>query len=247
MNVNLRFLYEHYSIAYISQIVNDYMNQVIAEALAQADIIYWGKYVGSLGIEFPCWTDPRRVLRSPESLRVISREVARLIKNWNIDVIAGAATAGIPFATVVAQDAQLPFIYVSKEAKTYGNKSAIQGIINKGERVILIDDASGNGSTKRPFCEQLLNEGACLQHVLVLVGFGQQIIPWYAENSIEFHELVHFHELMDYLKDTGRLSVRLHSFVKDMYKVDEFKKIWDGAKWQEFLEVVKEEGIDYHL
>ena len=221
------------------------MNTIIAEALAASDIIYWGKYVGSLGIPFPCWTDSRRVMANPKSMVAIGRELTRLVQEWSVDLVAGAATAGIPFATAVSLQAQLPMIYVAKEVKTYGNKSAIQGLFKRGQNVVLIDDASGNGSTKQAYCEQLLAEGLVLKHVVVLIGFGQTIIPWYREHGVEFHELVQFYELMDYLKETGRLSSQLHGFVRNMYQLEDFKRTWNEAYWQKFLAQVKKEGIDY--
>ncbi len=177
----------------------------------------------------------------------IGSELARLARSWGTELMAGAATAGIPFATAAALHAKLPMVYVTREAKSYGNRSAIQGDYRSGVKTLLIDDASGNGSTKQPYCEQLLAAGLKLRQVVVLVGFGQQIIPWYHEHGIEFIELVQFYEFMDYLKAVGKLSAELHGYVRNMYQLEEFKMTWDEQKWASFLQVVERAGIPYQL
>ena len=93
------------------------------------------------GIKSPIYTDNRVALAYPEVRKqIIDGFVDLASKIQGIDVVAGVATAGIPHAALLAERLSLPMAYVRASAKTHGRGNRIEGKIEQGQRVLLIED-----------------------------------------------------------------------------------------------------------
>ena len=77
-----------------------------------------------------------------------------------IDVVAGGETAGIPFSAWIADRLDLPMLYVRKKAKGFGRNAQIEGHLQPGQRVLLVEDLTTDGRSKVNFCKALREAGA---------------------------------------------------------------------------------------
>lgn len=103
----------------------------------------------SSGLRSPIYCDNRLTISYPEVRELIADGLAQLIqeKYGDVDVIAGAATAGIPHAAWVAQKLNKPMIYVRSSAKKHGKGSMVEGVLKEGQTVVVIDDLFSTGGS----------------------------------------------------------------------------------------------------
>ena len=94
------------------------------------------------GWKSPIYCDNRLSLSYPDVRSKIKTALGLAISNSfdGVDVIAGVATAGIPQGALVAEELGLPFVYVRSKSKGHGLQNMIEGKIEKGQRVLLVED-----------------------------------------------------------------------------------------------------------
>jgi orotate phosphoribosyltransferase len=94
-------------------------------------------------------------------------------------VIAGVATGAIAMGALVAEEMQKPFIYVRPSAKAHGRKNQVEGRLEKGQRVIVIEDLVSTGGSSLKALETLLDSGAEVIGMAAIFTYGFQV----AENN----------------------------------------------------------------
>ena len=101
------------------------------------------------GLKSPIYTDNRLTISYPEVRQAIFNGMVEQIKLHfsEADVIAGTATAGIPHAAWVAQNMELPMIYVRTKPKDHGQGKQIEGVLKEGQKVVVIDDLISTGGS----------------------------------------------------------------------------------------------------
>ena len=136
-------------------------------------------FIFTSGWASPVYNDSRWLISFPDlrkklmdyAVEVIDREIGRA----NIDAVAGGETAGIPFAAFVAERMHLPMQYVRKKPKGFGRGAQIEGKLDPGQRVLLVEDLATDGRSKVNFVKAIRNaEGKC-DHCFVI--FWYDIYP----------------------------------------------------------------------
>lgn len=114
------------------------------------------------GIKSPIYCDNRKTLSFPNVRNFIKQSFAEIIAGEfkNVEVIAGVATAGIPHGALVADALNLPFVYVRDKAKGHGLENQIEGKLEKGQRVVVIEDLISTGGSSLKAVESLRSAGA---------------------------------------------------------------------------------------
>ena len=162
------------------------------------------------GIKSPIYCDNRLVLSFPEKRSVVVDGFVELIKKEYADaeVIVRTATAGIPWGAMVADKLDKPFGYVRSSNKSHGKGNKIEGKIEKGAKVVVVEDLISTGGSVKDVIESLREAGA---QVLGVVAIFTYLLPASTElfNSIqcEFKTLSNYDVLIDvaleneYIKD----------------------------------------------
>lgn len=106
-------------------------------------------YTWASGIRSPIYCDNRITISEPAVRKQIAAGLAALIKEKypDVEVIAGTATAGIPHAAFVAQLLDLPMVYIRSKAKEHGKTKQIEGRIQEGQKLVLVEDLISTGSS----------------------------------------------------------------------------------------------------
>lgn len=101
------------------------------------------------GLRSPIYCDNRKALSYPQIRTYIRQELVKAITETfgDIDVIAGVATAGIPQGVLVAQEMGLPFVYIRSSKKEHGMTNQIEGVINEGQSVVVLEDLVSTGKS----------------------------------------------------------------------------------------------------
>ncbi|UNL83935.1 orotate phosphoribosyltransferase [Priestia koreensis] len=113
------------------------------------------------GIKSPIYCDNRLTLSYPHVRKEIAKGLQHLIKTYfnNVEVIAGTATAGIPHAAWISEGLELPMCYVRSKAKGHGRGNQIEGKVEKGQRVVVVEDLISTGGSVMTAVNALKEQG----------------------------------------------------------------------------------------
>lgn len=114
------------------------------------------------GIQSPIYCDNRITISYPKVRKQIAQGLADKIKEqWpDVEVIAGAATGGVPHAAWVADILDLPMVYIRAKAKDHGKGNQIEGRIHEGQKMVIIEDLISTGGSVLGTAEAAKREGA---------------------------------------------------------------------------------------
>ncbi|MBL4811860.1 MAG: orotate phosphoribosyltransferase [Rhodobacteraceae bacterium] len=133
-------------------------------------------YTLASGKRAPTYVDCRRLISFPRIRSILMDFLAiSIMREAGVeafDNISGGETAGIPFAALVAERLALPMTYVRKKPKGYGKNARIEGIMNAGERVLLVEDLTTDGGSKLSFINAIRETGATCNYTAVIFYYG---------------------------------------------------------------------------
>lgn len=124
----------------------------------------------------PVYCDCRRIISFPEERKkLINFSKQKILSDkylHDITNISGGETAGIPFATLLASNLNLPMTYIRKKKKDFGIKEQIEGLMTKSDKVILVEDLITDGGSKLDFLKAIGNKGAKIKAIFVIFNYG---------------------------------------------------------------------------
>lgn len=128
------------------------------------------------GIKSPVYCDNRLTLTAPEVRTLIENSIADVIREEypDADVIMGTATAGIAHAAIAAHILGLPMGYVRSGAKDHGRGNQIEGQLNKGDKVVIVEDLISTGGSVIDAATALRNAGAEVLGIVSIFTYGMQ-------------------------------------------------------------------------
>lgn len=131
-------------------------------------------YTWASGWKSPIYCDNRRTLSYPRIRTFIRQEIVKTIdENFGRpDVIAGVATGGIAQAALVAQELGLPLVYVRPKAKGHGKQNQIEGNIETGQSVIVIEDLVSTGNSSLIAVDALREAGCIVKGMVAILSYG---------------------------------------------------------------------------
>lgn len=154
----------------IAQTVAQSLLEIKAVTLRPNEPFTWAS-----GIKSPIYCDNRLTISYPKVRQLICSGLVDIIKNNypEAQIIAGTATAGIPHAAWVAEQLDLPLIYVRSKPKDHGQGKQIEGVLNSRQKVVVIDDLISTGQSVLGAAKAVQTAGA---QVLGIAGiFSYQL------------------------------------------------------------------------
>lgn len=129
------------------------------------------------GWKSPIYCDNRKTLSYPEVRNFIKLELARLIaENYEqATAIAGVATGAIAQGAMVAEELNLPFVYVRATPKDHGLENLIEGDLKPGSRVVVIEDLISTGGSSLKAVEAIRNAGCHVVGMIAIFTYGFKI------------------------------------------------------------------------
>ncbi|WP_395075630.1 orotate phosphoribosyltransferase [Flavobacterium sp.] len=148
-----------------------------AELLLQINAIKLNSenpFTWASGWKSPIYCDNRIILSFPAIRNYIRDEFSKNIEKQfgKPDVIAGVATGAIGIGILVAESLGLPFVYVRPEAKKHGRLNQVEGFLQKGQNVIVVEDLISTGNSSLLAVEALRNEGANIKGMAAIFSYG---------------------------------------------------------------------------
>ena len=126
------------------------------------------------GIKSPVYCDNRLTLTSPAVRRDVEEGLAKLVKtNYpEVEALFGTSTAGIAHAAITAHLLGLPMGYVRSGAKDHGRQNRIEGKLEKGEKVVVVEDLISTGGSVIEVVDALREEGAEVLGIVSIFTYG---------------------------------------------------------------------------
>jgi len=146
-----------------------YLLQIKAVKLSPNDLFTWAS-----GIKSPIYCDNRITLSYPEIRSYIREKFSEAIRaSLGLpDLIAGVATGGIAQGALVAQDLNLPFAYVRTTKKEHGLTNQIEGKIEKGQKVVVVEDLVSTGKSSLEVVTALREAGCIINGMLAIFTYN---------------------------------------------------------------------------
>ncbi|HZG61154.1 MAG TPA: orotate phosphoribosyltransferase [Anoxybacillus sp.] len=202
-----------------------YLLQIGAVSLRPNEPFMW-----SSGIKSPIYCDNRLTLAYPSIRSAIADGLTTLIRMHfpDVQVIAGTATAGIPHAAWVSERLALPMCYVRSQAKGHGKGKQIEGKVEKGQKVVVVEDLISTGGSSLTAVRVLREEGCNVLGVVAIFTYGlEKGKQAFAENNVAVHTLTDYDILIDTAVKMGVITE---------------EDIATLQQWREYLEEWNREG-----
>ena len=128
------------------------------------------------GIKSPIYCDNRLILSAPEARDIVEKAIAEKVKDKfpEAQMLMGTSTAGIAHAAIAATILGLPMGYVRGEAKTHGRNNKIEGKMEPGTKVVVIEDLISTGGSAIEVVEALREAGADVLGIVSIFTYGMQ-------------------------------------------------------------------------
>ena len=149
--------------------VAEFLLQIKAIKLQPEQPFTWAS-----GWKSPIYCDNRKTLSYPQIRTYIRQQYVNVINEQfgKPDVIAGVATGGIAQGALIAQDMGLPFVYVRSEAKKHGMTNMVEGVIEKDQSVVVIEDLISTGGSSIKAIEALREQGCKVKGMVAIFTYG---------------------------------------------------------------------------
>ena len=147
------------------------------------------------GIQSPVYCDNRLTLTAPAVRNDVEEGLAELVQTYypEVEVLMGTSTAGIAHAAIVGHLLSLPMGYVRSGAKDHGRKNQIEGRLEPGQKVVVVEDLISTGGSVIEVVNILREAGAEVLGVVSIFTYGMQKgLDRLAEAQVENHSLCQF-------------------------------------------------------
>ena len=178
--------------------------QINAIKLQPNDPFTWAS-----GWKSPIYCDNRIVLSYPQIRNYVRETMARQIEELygKPDVIAGVATGAIGIGALVAEYLNLPFVYVRPEAKKHGRQNQIEGYVEKGQTVVVVEDLISTGKSSLNAVKALKEAELNIKGMVAIFTYGFDIADQnFNKEEVELHTLSNYESLLEQALDTKYIT-----------------------------------------
>ncbi len=154
----------------------------------------------------PIYCDNRITLSYPEIRDYIKESFVTAIQSRfpGPHMIAGVATGAIAQGVLVADQMNLPFVYVRPSAKEHGRKNLIEGRLQPGQKVVVVEDLISTGGSSLRAVEALKDAGADVLGMVAIFTYGFEVaLENFKKAHVELHTLTSYHTLIETALGTG--------------------------------------------
>lgn len=179
------------------------------------------------GWNSPIYCDNRIILSYPPIRNFVREHMARQVEQLygKADVIAGVATGAIGIGMLVAEYLSLPFVYVRPEPKSHGRQNQIEGKVEDGQTVVVIEDLISTGNSSLKAVKALQEANLQIKGMLAIFSYGFETAGKnFEESRIELHTLSNYDYLLEVALKTNYINQAESELLKSWRK--------DPANWK---------------
>jgi orotate phosphoribosyltransferase len=184
-------------------------------------------YTWASGWKSPIYCDNRKVLSFPYTRDFIKSEMCNLIFEMfpDADILAGVATAGIPWGAMAADQLKLPYIYVRPKPKEHGLGNQIEGSFEPGQKVLVVEDLISTGKSSLQVVDVLKNAGLEVNGMVSIFSYEfDQAVKAFEVAGVKYKSLTNYTTLLSLAVDKGLVTAEIEELLLNWRK--------DPANWQ---------------
>jgi orotate phosphoribosyltransferase len=185
------------------------LNRRTAEDLLSIQAVFFRPdepFTWASGIKSPVYCDNRLTLTAPAVRTNIENGLAELIRTYypDVEVLMGTSTAGIAHAAITGHIMGLPMGYVRSGSKDHGRKNQIEGKLEKGQKVVVVEDLISTGGSVIEVVNALREAGAEVLGIVSIFTYGMKKgLTRLAEANVTNHSLTDFDCIAEVAAETG--------------------------------------------
>lgn len=182
-------------------------------------------FIFTSGKASPVYIDCRKIISFPEIRRFLMAEGAKMMAEISADApydaVAGGETAGIPFAAWMSDEMNKPMQYIRKKPKGFGRDAQIEGLIEEGQHILLVEDLATDGGSKLNFINAIRTAGAEVNHIFVIFYYDifKDALANLASENVSLHYLATWWDVLAAIKADLAYSdervARVEAFLND--------------------------------
>lgn len=188
------------------------MEKKIAKDLLSIKAVFFRPeepFTWASGIKSPVYCDNRLILTAPAVRTDVEEGLAELIRKHypDVEVLMGTSTAGIAHAAITAHMMGLPMGYVRSGAKDHGRQNQIEGKLERGQRVVVVEDLISTGGSVLEVVNVLREAGAEVLGIVSIFTYGMKKgIERLAEANVTNYSLTNFDVIAETAADEGYIK-----------------------------------------
>ena len=176
----------------------------LIEQLYRSGVVLFGDFKLSSGIWSPYYIDLRKIYSIPYLFKdVVNLYRIKLNDLPHYDVISGIETGSIPLASVLAYTLEKPMIYVRKKRKEFGASRIIEGALNKGDYVVIIEDVVTTGESISEAVDVIRGLGGIVEYALAFIDRMQGASQNLSEKDVKLVSIYKVTDMLDHLFKKG--------------------------------------------
>lgn len=198
-----------------------FLLQINAIKLQPAKPFLWAS-----GWKSPIYCDNRKTLSFPHVRDYIKNAFVTTIKNNfpEVELIAGVATGAIAQGALAADAMNLPFVYVRSAPKGHGLENLVEGVVNKGQKVVVIEDLISTGGSSLKAVEALRIVGCEILGMVAIFSYNfKNAEDNFMQSNCKLYTLSNYHALIENALETGYIK---DSEIETLKKWRENPEVW---------------------
>jgi orotate phosphoribosyltransferase len=168
-------------------------DQALIDALRDADAVQFGEFELAHGGTSDYYVDKYRFETDPRCLSLIAEAFADRLEDVTL---AGVALGAVPLVAVTSVETGLPYVIARKQAKEYGTANRIEGRLEEGAEVVVLEDIATTGQSAVDAAEALREAGATVERALVVVDRQEGAADLLADHGVDLAALVTADDLL---------------------------------------------------
>ncbi|MCR5808329.1 MAG: orotate phosphoribosyltransferase [Clostridiales bacterium] len=188
------------------------MSTLIAKDLLKIGAVFFRPdepFTWASGIKSPVYCDNRLTLTAPEVRNDVENSLASVIREKypEAEVLMGTSTAGIAHAAITAHIMGLPMGYVRSGAKDHGRQNRIEGKLEPGQKVVVVEDLISTAGSAIEVVDALREEGACVLGIVSIFTYGMKKgLDRLAAANVENTSLTNFDVIANVAAEDGYIA-----------------------------------------
>ena len=140
--------------------------EYLINLLKENGVFLKGDFTLSSGKKSDYYINMKKAITDPEILSTIAKLITKSISEDNIDKVAGPALGAVPIATAVSLESEIPLLMIRKEKKGYGTSKLIEGELNEGDDVIVVEDVTTTGGSLLKAIKAIQDNGGNVELII---------------------------------------------------------------------------------
>ncbi|MGD9898242.1 MAG: orotidine-5'-phosphate decarboxylase [Calditrichaceae bacterium] len=181
--------------------------------LYNSGAVKFGNFKLKSGFESPFYIDLRGIISHPEMMNLIGNLLEKAVGDKSFDMITGIPYTALPVASILSSKLNKPLIYQRKEAKAYGTGKLIEGVYQKGDVCLVIDDVMTTGESKIETAQAFQEAGISVRDFIVVIDRSFDNGASLQKKGYQVTSILNIREVAEVLAHEGLITQDQHQTV----------------------------------